>query len=99
MTFKSASREVAKVEEMFRYHKDALVGLPTGKTNDLLVLDIDETETISGEDTLVKVGISLTDSWQVRTPRGGRHIYFKYPTNAKKIPNKAGFNWARDRSE
>ena len=64
-----------------------------------MVLDIDETETISGEDTLVKVGFSVTDISKFGQLGQGRHIYFKYPTNAEKIPNKQVIYLGRDRSE
>ena len=41
-----------------------------------------------GEVSLLNAGVELTNSWQVRTPSGGRHIFFRCPE--KPVQNRAG---------
>ena len=41
-----------------------------------------------GEVSLLNAGVELTNSWQVRTPTGGRHVFFRCPE--KPVQNRAG---------
>ena len=63
---------------------NALIGLPTGKRNGLLVIDIDNKEGQKGYESLKQLEAlhgSLPGTYTVTTP-GGLHIYFRYPLDA-----------------
>lgn len=60
-------------------------GVPTGPTNNLLVLDVDVKG--NGYETLKQYAVPDT-MWQ-RTPSGGMHLLFKYPADGKRYGNRA----------
>lgn len=62
-------------------------GIPTGPTNDLLVLDVDLKG--NGYETLKKYQIPDT-AWQ-STPSGGRHYLFRYPKDGHRYGNRVQF--------
>lgn len=64
-------------------------GIPTGKGNDLLVLDIDIKS--NGWGTIQSHGLQIPDTRQQKTLNGGSHYVFKYPKDGKHYGNKVGF--------
>ena len=83
--FKDATTNEATIRAWWTRWPDAGIGLPTGKINNVVVLDVDQDEKkgIDGEAALQVVvdreGVTLPATRMVRTPRGGLHVYFKYP--------------------
>ncbi len=69
--FKDASRDADRIAEWWTQHPDANVGIATGDTSGLLVLDVDGPE---GESALEWYG-ELPSTLEVRTGKG-RHLYF-----------------------
>ena len=67
------------------------IAIPTGTPSGYLVVDIDMDKSKNGEaqwqDLLEVKGVSEPDTLEVRTPRGGRHIYFRMPID-KHIPSR-----------
>lgn len=61
------------LEEALTDAPDGRVGFVTGQG--ILVLDMD-TKNGDPDAELIEAGVELTDSYSVRTPSGGRHIYF-----------------------
>ena len=62
---------------------DAMIGLPTGETNRIFVLDIDR-HGVDGFESLTKLENQygkLPATLTVATPSGGQHRYFKYPAD------------------
>ncbi len=55
---------------------DANIGIVTGEISDLFVVDIDTEE---GQQNLLQYGFDNASTPIVKTPRGGQHLYFKYP--------------------
>ena len=55
-------------------------GIPTGKLNQIVVVDLDvkPDKGIDGVDSLTKLG-PIPPTTIVQTPSGGAHIYFQYP--------------------
>ena len=83
--FKDASTDPAQIQEWWTAHPDALIGMPTGAVTGFVVLDVD-VDPAKGKDgeaslnaLLQEQGQELPDTCIVRTPRGGRHIYFVRP--------------------
>ncbi len=54
----------------------AMIGIVTGKISNLLVIDCDTSEGYDGIQTLISDTLVVPI---VRTPRGGWHLYFRYP--------------------
>lgn len=63
-------------------------GIPTGPINNLLVLDVDVKKE-NGYETLKTVQLPTTKSQ--RTPSGGIHYLFKYPTDGRHYGNRVKF--------
>lgn len=62
-------------------HKGAAVGIITGVRSNLLVLDIDNKNGASGDESLKALEAqhgSLSPTFCVKTPSGGYHYYFRY---------------------
>jgi len=58
---------------------NANIGIVTGEISDLFVVDIDTEE---GQQSLLQYGFESIIAPTVSTPRGGQHLYFKYPLNS-----------------
>ena len=91
---KDATTDPKQIKAWWTLHPDAMIGLATGSASDLLVLDVDvdTSKGLDGEVSLKALsnGASLpADQMAVRTPRGGRHLYFTMPRDMK-IGNSAG---------
>jgi hypothetical protein len=82
--FHDATTDTTALRLWFRKWPDANLAIPTGEQTGLVVLDIDMdlAKGKNGEASLsnltAKYG-QLPSTTEVRTPRGGRHIYFKHP--------------------
>lgn len=55
---------------------NANIGIVTGEISDLFVVDIDSDE---GHENLNQLGFDSIIVPAVKTPRGGQHLYFRYP--------------------
>lgn len=82
-----ASTDRMVITAWWRRHPEANIGVVTGAISGLLVIDVDPPH---GEDSLAlieKENGPLTTPCEVRTPRGGRHLYLQHPGQAHRIPN------------
>jgi len=92
--FKDASNSLGDIDRWWSATPRAGVGLPTGKINGLIVIDLDprnadldelvdgdgECHTRSVYDWATEVFHgSIPDTWTVETPGGGLHFYFQHP--------------------
>ena len=80
--FHDATLDEATLQQWSTRWPNANLGMPTGETNGLIVLDVDCGENKDGEAELAKLLAEhgpLPETLEVRTPRGGRHIYFRHP--------------------
>ncbi|MGF1553436.1 MAG: bifunctional DNA primase/polymerase, partial [Paracoccaceae bacterium] len=85
--FKDASAAPDTIRAWWRQHPHAMVGLPTGDGLAVVDLDVDKgTGEAIGESTADALGWGdvLAAGLTVRTPSGGRHVYF-----AGNVPTKA----------
>lgn len=77
--FHDATTSRRAVDEWWRRYPRANIGVPTGVTSGLSVVDVDVHSGASGYpafDNARRDGLALTWSWLVRTPSGGLHAYF-----------------------
>lgn len=88
--FKDASCKAGEVAKMFsKAGSGAMVGLPTGVLNGVIVVDVESVEGhgVDGDadvKALATDGFHLPDSiCTVRTWSGGRHIYYRCPPEGR----------------
>jgi hypothetical protein len=78
--FKDASCDAGQIERWWAVYPDATLGMPTGKTTGLVVMDIDPRH--GGDyalEGLVDQYGPLPDTLTAITGGGGTHYYFRYP--------------------
>jgi len=81
--WKDASGSQGQIEQWWQQHPDALVGVPTGPNN-IVVMDIDVKKGKDGYAALKAAGRDLTDTFNYATPSGGRH-YVYLSTDSKRF--------------
>lgn len=86
-----ATTDAGQIASWWTRHPDALIGLATGLVNDVVVIDVDIDVECgkNGEKSLAGLVAQygpLPHTAQVRTPRGGRHIYFRHPGEGIRVP-------------
>lgn len=75
-TYQTERATKKQITEWWKQWPNANVGIVTGEVSDLFVVDIDTDE---GQSNLLEYGFESIVNPTVKTPRGGQHIYFKYP--------------------
>ena len=85
--FKDASSDEQVINGWWDKYPDANIGLPTGKVNNLVVVDVDVKNDAGGMDSLQQLleECGEFDTKVVRTPSGGLHYYFSYPQDEEII--------------
>lgn len=91
--FKDASTDAEQIRAWWTTHPSALIGRPTGAASGVIALDVDSDpdKGIDGEESLavlLRHHGPLPATWEVITPRGGRHLYFRHPGFS--VPCSAG---------
>jgi Bifunctional DNA primase/polymerase, N-terminal/Protein of unknown function (DUF3631) len=74
--YKDASRDPEQITRWWAEHPTALIGVPTGKTTDLFVIDVDR-HSHDGFATLKTLALNLDGCPKAVTPGGGSHFYFR----------------------
>jgi putative DNA primase/helicase len=80
--FKDATKEIKTALQWWKIqYPGAMVGIPTGQTSGILVVDIDCKNGKDGYRALAaleaELGQALPRDYEVRTPSGGSHFYFR----------------------
>ena len=79
---KAATRNIDQICQWWTAHPNANLGIPTGRANGLLVIDVDNGPEKHGEDNLMALEDTLErlpETWESLTGGGGRHLFFQYP--------------------
>lgn len=76
--FQDACRDPADVRALWRAHPGPLIGVPTGKTTGIFVLDVDTAKHETAVDWLERYAPCLPDTRSHRTQSGGLHLLFKH---------------------
>ena len=82
--FKAATTDTQVITKWWTGHPQANIAMPTGVTSGVVVLDVDmdEGKKVDGEKSLAELVSQhdpLPPTLTVKTPRGGRHIYYQHP--------------------
>jgi len=90
--FKDATTDLDIIEKHWNRHPNALIGVPTGAVSGLFVIDIDNGNRKTGEETFKKLGYTDPETIQTNTQSGGRHLIFKYDSSIpqQSKPNALG---------
>ncbi len=88
--FKDASADKQVINDWWDKYPDANIGLPTGRANNLVVVDVDVKNDAGGMASLKQLQDECGefDTRVVHTPSGGLHFYFKYPRDVDAIKNR-----------
>ncbi len=89
----SASDDFARIVEWWTDWPDARVGLPTGKRNGIVALDLDTKNGKDGVAAMAAVGFADVDSLspvRVRTPSGGCHLLFSHEADLRNSASRIG---------
>jgi P4 family phage/plasmid primase-like protien len=73
--FKDASKDPDRIREWWAKTPDANIGLATGMSSGIVVLDVDVKNGAKGEESFATLP-DLPPSRMARTPSGGRHLYY-----------------------
>lgn len=80
--FEDATLAAEKLEEWFKYFGRRNIGIPTGRVNGIFVIDVDINHgQADGEEELRRLEAKhgpLPETLTQLTPRGGRHLFFRY---------------------
>jgi putative DNA primase/helicase len=82
---KDAITDVEETRRRWDKVKEANIGIATGKEQGLFVVDIDTKEGRTGLDEwehLLEQHGRIENIYEVITPTGGKHLYFKYPPDS-----------------
>jgi len=77
--FKSATVDVGMLEGWWRAEPTANVAVRTGEISGIVVIDCDPPDGVANLRTLEREHGPLPPTATVRTPRDGRHLYFRHP--------------------
>ncbi len=89
--YKDASNNPDQVDQWWREHPDSNIGLPTGRINGVVVIDIDPRN--GGLESLAELEREcgpLQVTAVQETGGGGLHLFFRYPENTE-IPTINNF--------
>lgn len=75
--FKEATTDPDQIKKWWSQHPLAMIGIPTGKKTDLLLLDVDAKNGVDGRKALKALGLDLSACPMACTPSGGSHYYYR----------------------
>ena len=84
--FKDATTDHQRINEWWGEHPDYNIGIATGLTSKLLVVDVDRHEDVDGHvawASLQKEHGEIRETWQCDTPNEGLHVYLFNPNGAR----------------
>lgn len=87
------TNDVDELQQVFAEHPELNLAIVTGRKSGLFVIDVDTKNGHKGIETLTQLEKelgSLPNTYTVKTPNGGYHYYFNYPSNLllDKLQNK-----------
>ena len=91
--FKDASDSIATIIDWLDRWPSMNVGLSTGRPSNVIVVDVDEKEDLSGVDALKALEAThgkLPPTLSQTTGGMGKHYFFKYPAKVERFPSSVG---------
>jgi len=87
---RDAATDVEHIRAVWTEHPKANIGLATGRTSGVLVVDMDVPKGYFGLKELQEQYGQLPETRTVHTASGGLHLYFHYPQDGFTYPNTVG---------
>ena len=91
--FKDATTDLHQIKRWARQFPAANIGIPTGSASGFVVIDLDRKGDVDGvkafESLCHRLDIEIPDTYKIKTPSGGRHLFFG-TKHAGLIRNSAG---------
>ena len=87
--FKDATTDIDQIKSWWEEHPAASIGMPTGPTTGVWVMDIDLPDGEQSLDDLVKLHGEIPSTLVQKTGSGGRQYFFQWPQNGTQIKNSA----------
>jgi RecA-family ATPase len=93
--FKAASTDPKQINAWWTRSPDAMIGMPTGRTNGMFVLDVD-VDTKQNIDGFIALAAfekqhgNLPETLRSTTPRGGSHYFFRWHKGIKNSASRLG---------
>jgi len=97
---KKATTDFEAVRAYWGRYPKAMIGVPTGLSIGAFVVDIDAgADDVTGEvydaatlqaELEATIGVRLPPTWECRTPRGGKHLYFAVKPGGEMPRNRTG---------
>lgn len=79
---------VEEINAWWKKTPNANIGIITGKINNIVIVDLDKYKSEYSEEAVLEYFPESLETPTVISPRGGNHLYFKYPD--QKMSNDAG---------
>jgi P4 family phage/plasmid primase-like protien len=88
--YKDASNDPNIIKKWWSNNPLANIGLPTGSSSNLVVVDVDVKGNADGLNSLIQLEmeVGVLNTYAVSTPSGGMHYYFTHPNQP--IKNRVG---------
>jgi len=88
--YKDASNDPNIIKKWWSNNPQANIGLPTGSSSNLVVVDVDVKGNADGLNSLIQLEmeVGVLNTYAVSTPSGGMHYYFTHPNQP--IKNRVG---------
>lgn len=74
-----ATNDVEQIRDYWNKWPKAAIAVPTGSDNGFVAIDLDVKPGKNGLETISEFEIDLTDTWAVRTPSAGMHLFYRNP--------------------
>lgn len=87
--FKDATTDPNQIKRWWSEHPDASIGIPTGTTTNIFVVDVDMPDGPGSLKDLEEVHGELPATLESKTGSGGRHLFFRLPDSSD-VKNKVG---------
>ena len=75
--YKDATVDPHVVEQFWKRHPNAMIGVPMGRVSGMVAIDVDVRDGKLGRESASK--LRLSETLVAGTPSGGFHYYYKYP--------------------
>ena len=86
--FKDATSDPEALTQLWRQYPGHLVGVPTGESSGIFVVDVDSAKHVEAQEWLECQSPQLPDTREHRTKSGGLHILFKHRPGLKNTTSR-----------
>lgn len=86
--YQSRAPTEEEIHQWWQQYPNANVGIVTGRVSGVVVIDLDPDK--GGNESGARIYEQAPTDLIVKTGRGGYHLYYRYPEDTDRIPNRVG---------